>query len=54
VFSIDAADTLIATTPRDTQSLDVMTWAAAYGLNRLDGSHRVNLIGPTSIGLNRH
>ncbi|MBM0224857.1 hypothetical protein [Micromonospora sp. ATA51] len=52
-FSIDAADALIATTPPDTQSLDVTTWATAYGLNRLDDPHRVNLIGPTSTGLNR-
>ncbi|MFI2652773.1 hypothetical protein [Micromonospora fulviviridis] len=53
VFSIDAADALIATTPRDTQPLDVMAWATAYGLTRLDDPRRVNLIGPTSAGLNR-
>ncbi|MFI5489239.1 hypothetical protein [Micromonospora echinaurantiaca] len=53
VFSIDAAQALIATTPRDNRSLDVATWATAYGLTRLDEPHRVNLIGPTSTGLNR-
>jgi hypothetical protein len=31
-----------------------MTWATAYGLARLDDPHRVNLIGPTSSGLNRY
>lgn len=31
-----------------------MTWATAYGLTRLDDPHRVNLMGPTSTGLNRY
>ncbi|MEV4544669.1 hypothetical protein [Micromonospora echinaurantiaca] len=53
VFSIDAAEALITTTPRDTRSLDVMTWATAYGLTRLDEPRTVSLIGPTSTGLNR-
>ncbi|WP_327038101.1 hypothetical protein [Micromonospora maris] len=55
VFSIDAAQTLIAATPRDTQPLDVTTWATAYGLTRLDDPHQraVSLIGPTSTALNR-
>ncbi|MFI7077173.1 hypothetical protein ACIBO1_07760 [Micromonospora sp. NPDC049903] len=53
VFSINAAEALIATTPRNTQPLDVTTWADAYGLTRLDDPHTVNLIGPTSTGLDR-
>ena len=55
VFSIDAAQALIAATPRDTQPLDVTTWARAYGLTRLDDPHQrtVSLIGPTSTALNR-
>jgi hypothetical protein len=31
VFSIDAAQTLIAAAPRDTVALDVKAWATAYG-----------------------
>ncbi|MBM0238797.1 hypothetical protein JNW88_19615 [Micromonospora sp. ATA32] len=55
VFSIDAAEALIATTPRETHSLDVPTWAAAYGLSHLDDPHQrtVSLIGPTSTALDR-
>lgn len=55
VFSIDAAEALVAATPRDTQHLDVATWAAAYGLTHLDDPHRgaVSLIGPASHALDR-
>lgn len=55
VFSIDAAETLIATTPRDTQHLDVTTWATTYGLTHLDdpNPHAVSLIGPARNALNR-
>ncbi|AEB44281.1 hypothetical protein [Micromonospora maris] len=55
VFSIDAAQALIAAAPRDTQPLDVPTWARAYGLIRLDDPHQraVSLIGPTSTALDR-
>ncbi|GAB3864133.1 hypothetical protein GCM10029963_74010 [Micromonospora andamanensis] len=55
VFSIDAAQALIATTPRDTQPLDVTTWATAYGLTRLDDPRQraVSLTGPTSTALDR-
>ena len=55
VFSIDAAEALIATAPRDTQPLDVTAWATAYGLTRLDDPHQrtVSLIGPTSTALDR-
>ncbi|GAA3943220.1 hypothetical protein [Actinoplanes auranticolor] len=55
VFSIDAAQTLIAAAPRDTCTLDVTAWATAYGLTRLDdpGHTRVTLIGPAPGGLDR-
>ncbi|MEU5943800.1 hypothetical protein ABZ807_32655 [Micromonospora sp. NPDC047548] len=55
VFSIDAAEALITTTPRDTQHLDVPTWAAAYGLTHLDNPHQraVSLVGPISSTLDR-
>jgi hypothetical protein len=55
VFSIDAAQTLIAAAPRDTVALDVRAWAAAYGLANLDDPHRtaVNLIGPTPGAVDR-
>ncbi|MEV6815117.1 hypothetical protein [Micromonospora sp. NPDC051296] len=53
VFSIDAAQALIATAPRDTRALDVATWATAYGLTRLDDPHTVSVIGPASTGLDR-
>jgi hypothetical protein len=55
VFSIDAAQALIAAAPRDTRSLDVTAWATAYGLTRLDDPDHtgVNLIGPTPDGLDR-
>ncbi|MER7471257.1 hypothetical protein [Micromonospora sp. NPDC000018] len=53
MFFIDATEVLIATAFRDPQSLDVTAWASAYRLTRLDDPHRVNLIGPTSTGLNR-
>jgi hypothetical protein len=55
VFSINAAETLIATTPRDTQHLDVGAWATAYGLTHLDDPNprTVSLIGPASNALNR-
>ncbi|MCZ7423778.1 hypothetical protein O7605_31790 [Verrucosispora sp. WMMA2121] len=55
MFSIDAARALIAATPRDTQPLDVATWATAYGLTRLDDPHQrvASLIGPTSTALDR-
>lgn len=55
VFSIDAAEALIAGAPRKPQSLDVATWAAAYGLTHLDNPHphRINLIGPASNTLDR-
>ena len=54
-FSIDAAQALITANPRQTVSLDVKTWATAYGLTRLDDPHRmaVNLIGPTSDSVDR-
>ncbi|MEU8264679.1 hypothetical protein AB0C02_29180 [Micromonospora sp. NPDC048999] len=55
VFSVDAAETLIATTPRSPQHLDVTAWATAYGLTQLDDPNPrvVSLIGPTSNALNR-
>ncbi|MET8367651.1 hypothetical protein ABZU53_29410 [Micromonospora sp. NPDC005194] len=55
VFSIDAAQALIAASPRDTRPLDVPAWAAAYGLTHLDNPNpwATNLIGPTSTTLNR-
>jgi hypothetical protein len=55
VFSIDAAQTLIAATPRDTRQLDVPTWATAYGLTHLDDPHRrtVTLVGPARDALDR-
>ncbi|MFI5893823.1 hypothetical protein ACIA5D_27350 [Actinoplanes sp. NPDC051513] len=53
VFDIDAAQALIASAPRDALALDVTTWATAYGLTRLDDPTRVNLIGPTSDGIDR-
>ena len=51
VFSIDAADALIAATPRRTRDLDVAAWATAYGLTHIDDPHRrtVNLIGPARV-----
>ncbi|MDT4995496.1 MAG: hypothetical protein QOH97_5388 [Actinoplanes sp.] len=54
-FSIHAADELIAATPRDVESIDVATWAAAYGLTHIDNEDRrtVNLIGPTRSTFNR-
>jgi hypothetical protein len=55
VFSIDAAQELIAAAPRDTVDLDVMTWATAYGITHLDDPRRtaVNLIGPTPDAVDR-
>ncbi|GIE91632.1 hypothetical protein [Actinoplanes regularis] len=55
VFSIDAAQALIAAAPRDTVSLPVTAWATAYGLTQLDDPHRTaaNLIGPTSDAVDR-
>jgi hypothetical protein len=55
VFDIDAAHRLIDAAPRDTAALDVMAWATAYGLTRLDDPDRttVSLLGPTSDGLDR-
>ncbi|MFF4879583.1 hypothetical protein [Micromonospora sp. NPDC000668] len=55
VFSIDAAQALIAASPRDSRPLDVPAWAAAYGLAHLDNPNRwaTSLIGPTSTALNR-
>ncbi|MEV0943982.1 hypothetical protein AB0I90_26860 [Micromonospora wenchangensis] len=55
VFSIHAAEALIAAQPRDTRPIDVPSWAAAFGLTHLDEPHRssVSLIGPTSDGLDR-
>ncbi|WP_327643665.1 hypothetical protein [Micromonospora zamorensis] len=55
VFSIDAAQALIAASPRDTWPLDVSAWAAAYGLAHLDNFNpwATSLIGPTSTALNR-
>jgi hypothetical protein len=55
VFDIDAAQALIAAAPRDTLALNVAAWATAYGLTRIDDPDhtRVNLIGPTSDGVDR-
>lgn len=55
VFDIDAAHALIDAAPRDTRALNVTAWATAYGLDRLDQPDhtRVNLIGPTSDGVDR-
>ncbi|KOX06636.1 hypothetical protein V6W11_27955 [Micromonospora profundi] len=53
VFSIDAAQALIAASPRATQPLDVPAWAAAYGLAYLDNAWATSLIGLTSTALNR-
>ncbi|SIM49365.1 hypothetical protein [Micromonospora cremea] len=55
MFSIDAAQALIAASPRDTRPLDVPAWAAAYGLAHLDNPNpwATSLIGPTSTALNR-
>ncbi len=55
VFSIDAAQALIAAAPRDTVALPVTAWATAYGLTHLDDPDRaaVNLIGPTSDAVDR-
>jgi hypothetical protein len=55
VFSINAAQALIAATPRPTVSLDVTEWATAYGLTHLDDPHRtsINLIGPTPGSVDR-
>jgi len=55
VFSIDAAQTLLAAAPRDTVALDVTAWATAYGLTHLHDPHRmaINLIGPTPDSLDR-
>ncbi|MCM0673670.1 hypothetical protein NCC78_02950 [Micromonospora phytophila] len=55
VFSIDAAQALIAASPRDTRPRDVLAWAAAYGLTHLGNPNpwATSLIGPTSTALNR-
>ena len=55
VFSIDAAQALIAAAPRDILALNVTAWATAYGLTRLDDPDHtsINLIGPASDGLDR-
>ncbi len=55
VFSIDAAEALIACAPRDTKHLAVATWATAYGLTRLDNPHErtISLIGPASNAFDR-
>ncbi|MFD6568594.1 hypothetical protein [Micromonospora profundi] len=55
VFSIDAAQALIAASPRATRPLDVPAWAAAYGLTHLDNPNPwlTSLIGPTDTALNR-
>lgn len=55
VFSIAAAEALLAATPRDQLDLDVKTWATAYGLAHLDDPHRtaVTLIGPTPGSVDR-
>ncbi|MER7006297.1 hypothetical protein ABT297_25085 [Dactylosporangium sp. NPDC000555] len=54
-FSIDAAEALIAARPCGTRSIDVATWAKAYGLTRVDDRHErtVSLIGPASDGFDR-
>ncbi|KAB1116833.1 hypothetical protein F6X54_10135 [Micromonospora aurantiaca] len=55
VFSINAAQALIAASPRDTRPLNVPAWANAYGLAHLDNPNpwATSLIGPTSTALNR-
>lgn len=55
VFSIHAAETLIAAQPRPTRLIDVPAWATAFGLTRLDDPHRrtISLIGPTSDAFDR-
>ncbi|MGN9811470.1 hypothetical protein ACTMSW_19200 [Micromonospora sp. BQ11] len=55
VFSIDAAQALIAASPRNTRPVDVPAWAAAYNLAHLDHPNpwATSLIGPTSTALNR-
>jgi hypothetical protein len=55
VFSINAAQALIAATPRDPVALDVTAWATAYGITRYDDPDHttVNLIGPAPDSLDR-
>ncbi|RKN50475.1 hypothetical protein [Micromonospora endolithica] len=55
VFDIDAAQALIAATPRDTSTVDVNAWATAYGLIHLDNPnpYAISLIGPAHNALNR-
>lgn len=55
VFSIDAAEALIAAAPHEQLDLDVTAWATAYGITRLDDPHpaAVTLIGPTRDAVDR-
>ncbi len=55
VFSIDAAEALIAAAPHERLDLDVTAWATAYGITRLDDRQptSVNLIGPTRDAVDR-
>ncbi|MEU9507804.1 hypothetical protein AB0D32_16185 [Micromonospora sp. NPDC048170] len=55
VFDIDAAQALIAATPRTTSPVDVTAWATAYGLVHLDNPNpwAVSLIGPDHNAINR-
>ncbi|MFI6263262.1 hypothetical protein [Micromonospora sp. NPDC051006] len=55
VFSINAAQALIAPAPRDARPLDVAAWAQAYDLTDIDNPHArtISLIGVTRNGLDR-
>jgi hypothetical protein len=54
-FAVHTAEALIAAGPRAETSIDVVAWATAYGLTRIDHSDRrtVSLLGPAADGFDR-
>jgi hypothetical protein len=55
VFAVHTAMALIAAAPRPTRPLDVLSWADAFGLTRIDNPtpNTIGLLGPTPDGLDR-
>jgi hypothetical protein len=45
IFDIDQAQVLLAEHPREPQPLEVMPWVRQYGLDLLDESNRVPILG---------